>query len=77
MSWWNGHVKTLGLVNVNALSWDQLKQMLIVEYYPREDMQKLEKELWNLTMSDTDISTCTNRFNELATLYPKFVTPKY
>lgn len=29
MYWWNSHVKAMGLANDNALSWQQLKQMLI------------------------------------------------
>lgn len=45
MSWWNSHVNTMGLVSANAISWEQLKQMLIEEYFPREEMHQLEKEL--------------------------------
>lgn len=41
--------------------------MLIEEYCPQEVMQQLEQEHWNLTMSDADISTYTNRLYDLAT----------
>lgn len=34
MSWWNGHVKTLGLANAYALSLEQLKQIIIEKYCP-------------------------------------------
>lgn len=42
MSWWNIYVKTMYLANANVLTWEQPKRMLIEEYCPREDMQKLE-----------------------------------
>lgn len=49
--------------------------MLMAEYFPREEMQKLESELWNLTMRGSDIEAYTTRFNDLATLCPHLVTP--
>ena len=51
--------------------------MLIVEYCSREEMQQLEQELWNLTMSDIDISTYTNRIKDFTNLFPNFVTHEY
>lgn len=48
--------------------------MLIVEYFPQEELKQLEQELWNLTMNDADISSYTNMFNELTAPCPKFVT---
>lgn len=31
MSWWNSNDKTMGLANANALSYEQIKHMLIDE----------------------------------------------
>lgn len=61
MSWWNIHVKTMGLE----------------EYCPREEMKRLEQDLWNLTMDNADILTYINMFNYLTNLYPGFVNPEY
>ncbi|KAI3739579.1 hypothetical protein L2E82_29988 [Cichorium intybus] len=76
MSWWKGHVKTLTLPVANSMSWEELKTMLIKEYCPRGEIQKLEQELWNLTMKGSDLTSYTNRFNDLATLCPTMVTPE-
>lgn len=38
-------------------------------------MQMIKQKLWNLTMKDADIETYMNRFKDLATLCPSFVTP--
>ncbi|KAI3708814.1 hypothetical protein L2E82_38287 [Cichorium intybus] len=76
LSWWKGHVKALTLPVANSMSWEDLKTMLMKEYCPRGEVQKLEQELWNLTMKGSDITTYTNRFNDLATLCPSMVTPE-
>lgn len=45
LSWWNTHVQTIGIVQANALTWAELKTMMIEEYCPRSELQKLEQEL--------------------------------
>ena len=32
LTWWNGHVQTMGLPAANALTWEELKEMLLREY---------------------------------------------
>ena len=73
LTWWNGHVKSLTLVVANSMGWENLKQMLMQEYCPRGEVQKLEQELWGLTMVGSDITTYTNRFSDLAILCPGMV----
>ncbi|KAI3780240.1 hypothetical protein L2E82_10211 [Cichorium intybus] len=55
MSWWKGHVKALTLPVANSMGWEELKTMLMKEYCPRGEIQKLEQELWNLTMKGSDL----------------------
>lgn len=64
-------VKTMGFITANSISSDELNQLLTEEYYPREEMQKLELELWNLTMPDAYIATYTSRFNDLTIFCPR------
>ena len=45
LTWWNGHVKVLTLIVANSISWESLKVMLMREYCPRGEIQKLEHEL--------------------------------
>ncbi|GKE39611.1 hypothetical protein Tco_1463016, partial [Tanacetum coccineum] len=47
------------------------------EYYPRNELQRMEQELWNLTVKEVDIAGYTNHFHELAALCPSMVTPEY
>ncbi|GJV29991.1 reverse transcriptase domain-containing protein [Tanacetum coccineum] len=56
---------------------DELKKVMTEEYCPRNELQKMETELWNLSVKGTDIIGYTRRFQELALLYPSMVTPKY
>ena len=45
LTWWNGRVKSLTLPVANAMGWEAMKELLIAEYCPRGEMQKLEHEL--------------------------------
>ncbi|KAI3518360.1 hypothetical protein L1887_07004 [Cichorium endivia] len=74
LKWWNDHVKTLGVTTANSMTWGEFKALLIEEYCPRDEVQVLEHELWNLKMKDADIKAYTNRFNDLALLCPGMVT---
>ncbi|GKD91411.1 putative reverse transcriptase domain-containing protein [Tanacetum coccineum] len=58
-------------------TWEELKKMLTEEYCPRNDIQKMETELWNLTVKGTDVVGFTRRFQELALLCLTMVTLKY
>nr|GEZ68183.1 reverse transcriptase domain-containing protein [Tanacetum cinerariifolium] len=48
--------------------------MMIQEFYPSHEMQKLESELWNHTMVGVGHAAYTDRFHELARLIPHLVT---
>lgn len=45
LSWSNDHSNTMGMDATHSLPWYEFKQMLIKEYFPSEEMQKLEQEL--------------------------------
>ena len=53
-----------------------MKELLLAEYCPRGEMQKLEHKLWNLKMKGSDIVAHTSRFDDLALLCPGMVTPE-
>nr|GEX40624.1 reverse transcriptase domain-containing protein [Tanacetum cinerariifolium] len=50
--------------------------MMIEEFGPSHEMQKLETELWNHAMVGAGHAAYTYRFHELARLVPHVVTPK-
>lgn len=74
LSWWNRHVKTLTLVVANSMTWEDLKVMMLEEYFPRSELQKLEQEHWNHTMMGSELTTYTAKFNDVAVLCPEMVT---
>ncbi|XP_023750156.1 uncharacterized protein LOC111898487 [Lactuca sativa] len=74
LSWWNGHIEAMTLPVANAIPWEELKDMLLAEYYPWGEIQKLEQELWNLTVQNSDIDTYITRFSELSLLCPGMIT---
>ncbi|GJZ88799.1 putative reverse transcriptase domain-containing protein, partial [Tanacetum coccineum] len=50
--------------------------LLMEEYCPDDEIQKLETEFWNHKMVGSNIDGYTARFHELARLVPHMVTPK-
>ena len=76
LTWWNTQVQARGRDGANSMTWEELKELLLKEYCPDNEMQKLEAEFWNLTMSGSEHASYTNRFHELARLVPHLVTPE-
>ncbi|GJZ95746.1 putative reverse transcriptase domain-containing protein [Tanacetum coccineum] len=56
--------------------WNELKKMMTAEYCPRNEVQKLEAELWNLTVKGTDFAGYTKHFQELALLWSEMFPNK-
>ncbi|GJS52316.1 putative reverse transcriptase domain-containing protein [Tanacetum coccineum] len=56
---------TLGLANANQIPWSNVKAMMTTEYCPATEIEKMEQELWTLTLKGDDIEAYSNRFHEL------------
>ncbi|GJU91371.1 putative reverse transcriptase domain-containing protein [Tanacetum coccineum] len=54
----------------NEKSWAKMKTMMKEEFCPPEEIQRMEIELWNLRVKDSNIASYTHRFNELIMLCP-------
>nr|GEV51262.1 putative reverse transcriptase domain-containing protein [Tanacetum cinerariifolium] len=65
LTWWNRNVHTLGLINANCIPWTKFKSMMTTEYCPATEIQRMEEELWTLTLKGDDIDAYNNRFHEL------------
>ncbi|GKB74983.1 reverse transcriptase domain-containing protein [Tanacetum coccineum] len=76
LTWWNSQIRKLSWEVVVSMSWNDFKFMMIEEFCPSHEMQKLETELWNHVMVGAGHSAYTNRFHELARLVPHLVTPE-
>ncbi|GJS03346.1 reverse transcriptase domain-containing protein [Tanacetum coccineum] len=73
LTWWNSHVKTVRIDEAHEMSWKDLMKLMIKVYFPRNKIQNLENDLWNLTVKGTDVAGYTQRFQELAFFCPKMV----
>ncbi|GKB13308.1 putative reverse transcriptase domain-containing protein [Tanacetum coccineum] len=54
LTWWNSHVKTVGHDAAYGMPWKTLKKMMTAKYCPRGEIKKLEIELWNLKVKESD-----------------------
>nr|GFB43769.1 reverse transcriptase domain-containing protein [Tanacetum cinerariifolium] len=48
LTWWNTHVQTVGHESSYGKSWKMLMKMMTDKYCPRNEIRKLEMELWEL-----------------------------
>ncbi|GJR08657.1 putative reverse transcriptase domain-containing protein [Tanacetum coccineum] len=76
LTWWKTKVATMGLETVNQMPWIEMKQLITVEFFPIEEVQRMEHELWNLKVKEYDVVAYTQRFNELALMCPRMVEPE-
>ncbi|GJZ03487.1 putative reverse transcriptase domain-containing protein [Tanacetum coccineum] len=73
LTWWNFHKRTIGNEATYAMSWTELMKLITEVYCPRNEIQKMETELWNLTMKGNDLTAYTRRFQELVLLCTRMV----
>ncbi|GJV98729.1 putative reverse transcriptase domain-containing protein [Tanacetum coccineum] len=69
----NSHKRTIGTEAAFVMSWRELIKLITDVYCPRNEIQKMESELWNLTVKNNDLAACTQRFQELTTMCTKMV----
>ncbi|GKE75408.1 reverse transcriptase domain-containing protein [Tanacetum coccineum] len=74
LTWWNSQIRTLSREVSISMSWNNFKFMMIEEFCPSHEMQKLETKLWNHAMVEAGHAAYTDRFHELARLVPHLVT---
>ncbi|GJQ96854.1 putative reverse transcriptase domain-containing protein [Tanacetum coccineum] len=54
LTWWNSHVTTVGNDVAYAMTWTELKKKITDKYCPRTEIKKLEVELWDLKVKESD-----------------------
>nr|GEX05505.1 reverse transcriptase domain-containing protein [Tanacetum cinerariifolium] len=73
LTWWNSQVSTLRLNVAIGKSLCDIKKMMLEEFCPDEEVQRMEDELRSLKLKDTNIAAYTQRFHELVLLCPEAV----
>lgn len=56
------------------LKWDEVKELMAVVFFPRNEIKKLDVEFWDLAQDSGQNLAYTNRFHELSLLVPHLVT---
>ncbi|GJY18378.1 putative reverse transcriptase domain-containing protein [Tanacetum coccineum] len=75
LTWWNTQVQARGRKAAIGMSWANFKALLVEEFCPSNEMEKLENEFWNHKMVGANHAAYPDRFHELAKLVPHLVTP--
>nr|GEY50131.1 reverse transcriptase domain-containing protein [Tanacetum cinerariifolium] len=61
----NSHIMNVGLDVSYAINWTNLRKKMTYKYCPRDEIKKLEVELWNLKVKGTDVVSYNQRIQEL------------
>nr|GFA88235.1 hypothetical protein [Tanacetum cinerariifolium] len=74
LTWWNSHKRNIRTEVAFAMSWKELMKLMAEVYRLRNyEIQKMESELWNLTVKNNDLTAYTQRFQELTMMCTKMV----
>nr|GEZ68934.1 putative reverse transcriptase domain-containing protein [Tanacetum cinerariifolium] len=73
LTWWNSHKRTIGVDAAYAMKWAGLMKLMTDVCCPRNEVQKMETELWNLTVKGNDLTAYIQRFQELILLCTRMV----
>ncbi|GKE41758.1 putative reverse transcriptase domain-containing protein, partial [Tanacetum coccineum] len=73
LTWWNSHKRTIGTEATFSMSWRELMKLMTEVYCPRNEIQKMETELWNLTVKSNDLAAYNQRFQEFTMMCTKMV----
>ncbi|GKA80353.1 putative reverse transcriptase domain-containing protein [Tanacetum coccineum] len=74
LTWWNSHKRTVRVDAAYAMKWTELMKLMTEVYCPRNEIQKMETELWNLSVKGNDLTAYTRRFQELVLLCTRMVS---
>ncbi|GKB64582.1 putative reverse transcriptase domain-containing protein [Tanacetum coccineum] len=65
--------RTIGVDVAYAMNWAGLMRLMTEVYCPRNEIQKMETELWNMTVKGNDLTAYIQRFQGLILLYTRIV----
>ncbi|GJR93890.1 reverse transcriptase domain-containing protein [Tanacetum coccineum] len=56
LTWWNSHKRIVRVDAAFAMTWRDLMKLMTKVYCPRNEIRKMETELWNLTVKNNDLA---------------------
>ncbi|GJX38047.1 putative reverse transcriptase domain-containing protein [Tanacetum coccineum] len=76
LTWWNTQIQARGREAAIGMTWNDFKALLVEEFCPSNEMERLENKFWNHKMVGANHAAYTDQFHELAKLVPHLVTPE-
>nr|GEV53875.1 hypothetical protein [Tanacetum cinerariifolium] len=76
LTWWNAQVQARGQKAAIGMSCADFKALLVEEFCPSNEVEKLESKFWNHKMVGANHAGYTDQFLELAKLVLHLVTPE-
>nr|GFA99300.1 reverse transcriptase domain-containing protein [Tanacetum cinerariifolium] len=73
----NSKTGTVGHEAAYGMTWKRLMKMMTEKYCPRNEIRKLEMELWDLKVKGTDLASYTQRYQELALLCRRMFSKEF
>ncbi|GKC73676.1 putative reverse transcriptase domain-containing protein [Tanacetum coccineum] len=73
---WNTQIQASGREAAIGMTWNDFKALLVEEFCPNNEMERLENEFWNHKMVGANHAAYTDRFHKLAKLVLHLVTPE-
>ncbi|GJR37557.1 putative reverse transcriptase domain-containing protein [Tanacetum coccineum] len=73
LTWWNSPKRTVGVNAAYVMTWKALMKLTTEVYCHRNEIQKMETELWKLIVKGNDLAAYNQRFQELTLLCTKMV----
>ncbi|GKB45308.1 putative reverse transcriptase domain-containing protein [Tanacetum coccineum] len=64
LTWWKSHVETVGQDATHSMPWNTLMKMMTAKYCPRNEIKKLEMEIWELKVENKRKFEETSRNNQ-------------
>ncbi|MFS7955754.1 putative retrotransposon gag domain-containing protein [Helianthus anomalus] len=70
LDWWTAERNKCGNDAAYELNWEELKAIMMDEFCPPHERQKLEDEFWNIKQKDGDNAALSARFKQLSIICP-------
>nr|GEY76583.1 putative reverse transcriptase domain-containing protein [Tanacetum cinerariifolium] len=61
LTWWNSHKRKIGVDVAYTMKWAEFMKLVTEVYCPRNEVQKMETELWNLAVKGNDLTAYIQR----------------
>nr|GEU34146.1 reverse transcriptase domain-containing protein [Tanacetum cinerariifolium] len=77
LTWWKSHVKTVGQDAADSMPWGTLMKTMTAKYCPRNKIKKLDIDIWELKVKGIDVTSYTQRFQELALMCGRMLPEEF